>query len=74
MTLATLLQYAGALALVVGPVGPAIEAAGSAFKIPWLEAVGQRMEAFGADLPKLMRGSRFTSAQKIGADIKDDIK
>lgn len=62
MTIQTILQYAGALALVIGPVGTALESIGNAFKVPFLVALGTRFEAIGADIPKLVRGSRFDNA------------
>jgi hypothetical protein len=63
MTLNEVLQYAGAVALTIGPLGSFLELAGEAFKWPKLVAFGQRLESIGADLPKLIRGSRLTREQ-----------
>lgn len=55
----------GAVAVGIGAVGSLLEAAGGALKRPGLVAFGQRLEALGVDLPKLVRGSRLTAAQKL---------
>lgn len=67
MTLDQILFYAGAVAVCVGPLGSFVELIGETFKWPALIAFGQRLEALGADLPKLIRGSR---ANKLQAEIE----
>lgn len=64
MTIDQLLFYVGAVAVCVGPLGSLLEFAGTAFKFSPLVALGQRLEALGADLPKLIRGSRATAMLK----------
>jgi hypothetical protein len=53
------LQIVGALVMVVGPLGSLLEAFGTVMNWPKLVAFAHRMEAVGADLPKLWRGSRY---------------
>ncbi len=57
-----ILTLIGAISLAIGPLGSTIEAIGEATKSPKLIALGQRLEAIGADVPKLLRGSRKTAA------------
>ena len=62
MTLEQFLEGAAAIAVAAGLFGTALEKIGEAAKKPWLVAIGQRLEALSIDVPKLLRGSRFTSA------------
>jgi len=71
MSLESLLFYAGAVSVCVGPLGSLIELFGTSFKVSALVAFGQRLEALGADLPKLIRGSRATAMLK---DMAPDTK
>ena len=50
--------------LVGGLLGTTLEAIGEKTGRPWLVALGQRIEAALADVPKLMRGSRKTAEEK----------
>lgn len=47
---------------LVGPLGTVLEAIGEKFNYPLLVAFGQRLEAISVDVPKAIRGSRFTNA------------
>jgi hypothetical protein len=67
MTLDQILMYAGAVAVCVGPLGSFLELVGETFGWARLVAFGQRLEALGADLPKLIRGSRAT---KLKAELE----
>lgn len=67
MTLAEVVQHApeviaelAAVSVAIGAFGTALEHAGEVLRQPWLVAVGQRLEAVFGDLPKLLRGSRFS--------------
>lgn len=64
MTLDQILQLAGLVAVAAGPVGSLLEGIGTALKLSWLVAIGQRLEALGMDLPKMLRGSRATAMLK----------
>lgn len=64
MTIEEILALVGAAAVAAGPVGSLLESAGAYAKLPWLVALGQRLEAFGQDWPKLVRGSRATAMLK----------
>jgi len=64
MTIDQILFYVGAASVCVGPLGSLIELVGTSFKVSALVALGQRLEALGADLPKLIRGSRATAMLK----------
>lgn len=57
-----------AASLVVGGVGTALETFGVATSQLWLERFGQRLEAIGTDVPKLLRGSRYTNDIVATAD------
>lgn len=48
--------------LALGAIGTRLEKLGAAKGWPLLEAIGQRIEAVCADLPKLIGGSRLSSA------------
>lgn len=48
-------------AALAGPLGSLLEAAGNALKVSALVTIGQRLESVSVDLPKLWRGSRYTS-------------
>lgn len=63
MTISQALELLGAVAITIGPLGSLLEQFGTAVKWPKLVAIGQRLEAVGADLPKLWRGSRLTKEQ-----------
>lgn len=47
----------------LGLLGSALESFGEKFSMPKLVAVGQRLESLSVDVPKLIRGSRFTKEQ-----------
>jgi len=64
MTLDQILQLAGLVTVAAGPVGSLLEGLGTAAKLTWLVAFGQRLEALGVDLPKMIRGSRATAMLK----------
>ena len=49
-----------ALLVAIGSLGSALEALGERLQSAPLVAIGQRLEAFGTDVPKLIRGSRLT--------------
>lgn len=53
------LQIVGAVVVVIGPLGSLLELFGTSMGWPKLVAFAHRMEAVGADLPKLWRGSRY---------------
>jgi hypothetical protein len=52
-----------AIWFATGLLGSGLEAFGEKFGHPKLVAIGQRLEAASIDLPKLIRGSRFTKEQ-----------
>jgi hypothetical protein len=74
MTFAEFLQVLGALTLTIGPVGTALEAIGTALGLARLVAFGQRLEALGHDLPKLVRGSRYTKQAEAERNAVVDSK
>lgn len=64
MTLQTILTYVAEAAAVIGPLGSVLEAAGNAFKIAALVALGQKLEAIGVDLPELLGGAKAKAVSK----------
>lgn len=60
-TLIPLAAAATAVSVALGAVGTAVERVGEVWGWPWLEKLGQRIEATFTDLPKLARGSRYTA-------------
>jgi hypothetical protein len=58
------LAFVGALAVVSGPLGSALAALGTSFKVPLLVAIGERLAGFGNDWRKVVGGSRFTALKK----------
>lgn len=64
MTTEEILTLVTAVAIAAGPFGSLLELAGNYAKLPWLVAIGQRLEAASVDLPKLIRGSRATAMLK----------
>jgi hypothetical protein len=69
MTIEEILAIVGAAAVAAGPVGSLLETIGTAAKLAWLVALGQRLEAFGQDWPKLVRGSRATAMLRSSATL-----
>ena len=68
MTLADVVQKAPeviaelvAISTAIGAFGTALEHAGEVLKLSALVKIGQRLEAIFADLPKLIRGSRYSA-------------
>ena len=68
MTLADVVQKApeviaelAAVSLAIGAFGTALEHAGEVLKLHVLVVVGQRLEALFGDLPKMLRGSRYSN-------------
>ncbi len=59
--LAELSAAAVAVSMAVGGLGTTIEHVGVTAGALWLEKLGQRLEAVGTDVPKLIRGSRYTN-------------
>lgn len=55
------LAVVGAVAVVSGPIGKALEALGTAWDWLPLVALGQKLEGFGNDWDKVVHGSRFTA-------------
>jgi hypothetical protein len=64
MTIQEILALVGTAAVAAGPFGSLLEGIGTAAKLSWLVAIGQRLEALGVDLPKMIRGSRATAMLK----------
>lgn len=56
--IAILLAGLTAISFAMGAVGTAIEELGAVMKWPFVERLGQRIEALFSELPKLWRGSR----------------
>lgn len=74
---AELSAAAVSLSLAVGGIGTALEHFGVSTSQLWLERFGQRLEALGTDIPKLIRGSRYTddleeTATKAAASLRGD--
>lgn len=59
--IAELSAAAMAISVAVGGIGTALETLGVATSKLWLERFGQRLEALGTDVPKLLKGSRYTN-------------
>jgi len=59
--LAQLFALVIALSFAVGAFGTGLESLGEAHGWQWLEKLGQRIEAVGSEVPKLLRGSRYTN-------------
>lgn len=59
----TVLQYIGAAVALVGPIGTLLETIGGVIKLPKLEALGQKLENLGADLPEFFTGTKVKAAK-----------
>lgn len=55
------LAEAAAASAAIGAFGTALEHVGEVLKIHALVAIGQRLEAIFGDIPKLIRGSRYSN-------------
>lgn len=55
------LAEAVAVSAAIGAFGTALEHMGEVLKIQALVAIGQRLEAIFGDIPKLIRGSRYSN-------------
>lgn len=71
--LAPLAPYVTALAIAVigGLCGTLLETVGKYAKSPLLVALGQRIEGALTDVPKLLRGSRMTRLENLGAVLSE---
>jgi len=65
--------YALLIPVVVGLLGTFLESVGTRYNLPILVAIGQRIEALFADLPKAIRGSRKTAAENEAASRRPSI-